>query len=262
MNNRLTRQHVFLSEVVKLLTLRSVRVAILTTVALCVGMAALTAPSIGDAMALNDPGLAPGTTPETVGLEWVGLGLIGVSIVGVIAGSSEYTGHQLKTSLISVPSRTRITVTKSLALLAVTVTMAVVAIPALSLLSQLGLGELGVLQEGVPASLIWRWLGGLLVWGATAQIGFALGVLLRQAILPLFLMIVISQLTLPLVHLVPFAQYLPFAAGTLLYDPGMITGSTPNAYLPPLIAGALVLGWTGLLVGVALIRFQKRDVQA
>lgn len=97
------RSKLLSSELVKLLTLRSVWVTGLVTVGICITMSVLTAPSIGEAIAVNDPALAAGTTPELVSLEWVNMGLVGIIVIGVVAGSSEYVGDQIKISLLAVP---------------------------------------------------------------------------------------------------------------------------------------------------------------
>lgn len=247
------------SELVKLLTLKSVWITVLASSLSCIGIPALTAPSIRDAIIVNDPTLAPGTIPETVGLEWIGLGLIGIAIIGVIAGSSEYVDQQVKTSLLAVPHRLRLVLTKAAVLCLLVTVVGIVTIPTMSLLSQIGLGDISVLRSGMPESLVWRWVGGLALWIATALIGFALALLMRQTLIPLLVMIVLSQLTLPLVNLIPFAQYLPFAAGTQLYDAAMITSARSDAGLSPSLASLSLAVWTGALLLAAILRFRSRD---
>ncbi len=247
------------SELIKLLTLKSVWITVLASSLPCIGIPALTAPSIRDAIIANDPALAPGTIPETVGLEWIGLGLIGIAVIGVIAGSSEYVGQQVKTSLLAVPHRLRLALAKAAALCILVTAVGIVTIPTMSLLSQIGLGDISVLRNGMPETLLWRWVGGLALWLATALIGFAFALLMRQTLIPLLVMIVVSQLTLPLVNLVPFAQYLPFAAGTQLYDAAMITSARPDAELSPSLASLSLAAWTGALLLAAILRFQRKD---
>ncbi|WP_127842402.1 hypothetical protein [Actinomyces wuliandei] len=224
-------------------------------------MAGLSGPSIGDAIASGDNDLAPGVSPETVGLEWVGLGLVGVITVGVITATSEYVGNQLYTSLAAVLGRVGLLLAKLLALLTVTSIMGVIAIPVLSVMSQLGLGDLSVLHGGVPSSLVWRWLGGTVFWVVSAQIGFALGILMRQSLLPLFILIIISQLTLPLINLIPIARYSPFAAGTHLYDRMMITASVPTAALSPAETGMVIALWVLAPILVSIFVFSRRSVR-
>lgn len=256
------RPRLLLSELTKLLTLRSVLLTLLITVVLSVAMAALTAPAVGEGILSGDPDLAAGTVPEAVGLEWVILGQIGIIVVGVLAGSHEFTGRQVTTSLVAVPRRGRLVATKVLALTLVVLLTGVVAIPALSLLSQAGLGELGVLGDGVPESLVTRWLGALVFWLGMGLIGFALGMLMRQALVPLFVLIVVSQLSMMLVVLSPWSKVLPTVAGVQLFDPTSITAAFPDAALSPAVAYGSFTTWVLLLVVVAATRFVQRDVRS
>ena len=256
------RPQLLASEVVKLVTLRSVWITALVTAVTCIGAAALLAPSVGEAIVANDPALAPGTVPESVGLEWISMGLIGVFVIGVTAGSSEYTGGQLKTSLLAVPHRLALVLAKALALFLATLVLAAVTIPGLSILSQVALGEVSVLGGGVPASLIWRWVGGIAYWAAMAQIGFALGLLMRQSLIPLFVLIILSQVIPVLVYWLPFLTYLPDAAGSQLFDPGAAGGSDPHAALSPAVAAVTLAAWVIVLGGAAVIRFRGRDADS
>ncbi len=139
-----------------------------------VALAALTAPAVRDALATDDPALAPGVTPAGVGMEYVALGQIALVVVGVLAASSEYRGGQLLVSLTAVPARGRLLAAKSLALALVSLVVAVLAVPAMSLVSQTLLGDLSVIDDGVPSrwccagrarsstgspwpSSVWRW---------------------------------------------------------------------------------------------------------
>ena len=256
------RPKLLASELVKLVTLRSAWITALATAVVCIGAAALFAPSVGDAILANDPALAPGTVPESVGLEWISLGIIGILIIGVNAGSSEYTGGQLKTSLLAVPSRLTLAFTKALALFVVTLSLAVVTIPTLSILSQLAIGDLGVLDGGIPASLMWLWAGGIAYWVAMAQIGFALGLLMRQSLIPLFALIIVSQIVLVIIYWIPLLKYLPDAAGSQLFDPSSIEGSNPDAVLTPTAAIVTLAVWVVVLLSVAILRFRQRDVRS
>lgn len=249
----------FLSELVKLVTIRAVWVTVLLTTTLSIVIATLNAPSLREALLTNDPMLAPGVTAESIGLEMIALGMIGTIIIGVLAGSSEYSSGQIKTSLLAVPERLPLVLTKSLALLVVTTVMGVIAIPSLSILSQHGLGELSVIQNGIPSSLILSWLGGVFVWVATTQIAFAVALLMKQSFIPLLVLIAVSQLTLVLAHLIPASRFLPFAAGVYLYDPAMITGSTPAAALRPTAAAITLSSWTIALLAWAFVVFCRRD---
>ncbi|MFJ6455507.1 hypothetical protein [Paenarthrobacter sp. NPDC091669] len=249
------------AELTKLITLRSVWITAALTWLIVVLIGWSQAAPVGDALRTNDPGLAPGASPETVGFDWVALGLIGIIVIGVIAASSEYVSGQLRSSLVAAPNRERLYLAKCAALTVFVTLLGLVTIPLLSLLSQSGLGELSVINGTVPAGLLLRWVGAIAFWDAIALIGFALGILLKQTLIPLFTLIVVSQLSLMLLLLTPAFAYLPTVAGVLLFDPGLVTGSYPDADLGSLTAAIVTFTWTAGLVAFAGFRFSTRDVR-
>ncbi|WP_435738250.1 hypothetical protein V5D56_06580 [Cellulosimicrobium sp. PMB13] len=253
---------VLVSELTKLLTLRSVWVTLLVTAVCMVGLAWVSAPSVGEGIASGDPDLAPGTVAETVGLEFVLLGQIGVIVAGVMAAGSEQTSGQIKTSLVAVPARTGLLVVKATALLLVTLVVGIVTIPAVSLVSQVGLGDVGVIDGGVPTSLVLRWVGALAYWVGIALVSFALTVVLRQVLLPLFVLVAVSQLSLMLVVLTPASRFLPTVAGVQLFDPTTITAAFPAAALTPAAAATCLAAWVLVLLVAATWLFRTRDVRA
>lgn len=255
------RPRLVLSEFTKLLTLRSVWITAVATFAVVVLIGWSQAGPVGDAIRSNDPELAPGAAPATVGFDWVALGLVGVIVIGVVSAGSEYVTGQLRTTLLVVPNRARLYAAKCAALLVFVTVLGVVTIPLLSLLSQSSLKELSVIQGAVPADLVFRWIGAIAFWDAVALIGFTLAVLLRQSLIPLFLLIVVSQLSLMLLLLSPAFVYLPTIAGILLFDPGLVTASYPQATLTLPVAASLTAAWTLVLLVFAGWRFISRDVR-
>src|SRR6478672_5869793 len=141
----------FRAELTKLVTLRSVWITAALTWLIVVLVGWSQAGPVGEALRTNDPGLAPGASPETVGFDWVALGLIGIIVIGVIAASSEYVSGQLRSSLVAAPNRERLYWAKCAALTVFVTLLGLVTIPLLSLLSQSGLGELSVINGTVPA---------------------------------------------------------------------------------------------------------------
>lgn len=250
------------SECVKLITLRSVVVGLGLTILIPVTMAALTAPAVGRGLLSNDPDLAVGTLPETVGLEWVIFGQIGMIVIGVITGSSEYVSRQVKTSLVSVPNRFQFVAAKMTAVLIVAVIVSVVAIPLISLASQFALGSLGVISGGVPSSLVIRWLGAIVFWIGMAEIGFALGLIARQTLIPLFGLLVVSQLSLILVVLTATAKFLPTVSGVMLFDPTSVSAAIPQAAMSAPLAYAVFSAWVVGLLLLATAIFTRRDIRS
>lgn len=252
------RPRLIRSELSKLISLRSIWITSLLVAVLCILAAWSQAAGTGDAIRSNDPELADGVTPETVGLDWVALGLIGVIVIGVIAAGSEYTSGQLKTSLVAAPNRVRLFFAKIAALTALITVIGVVTVPTLSLLSQHGLGNLSVIDGQVPASLLLRWVGAIAYWVATALISFSIAILLKQNLIPMFALIVISQVGLMLLLLSTWFAYLPTIAGTQLFDPGL-TSYYPDAALGIPVAATVTAAWTVALLAIAGYRFVRRD---
>lgn len=253
------RPQLIRSELTKLLSLRAIWVTALVTFTIVVLVGWSQAGPVGDALRTNDPELAPGATPATIGFDWVALGLIGIIVIGVIAASSEYVSGQFKTSLVAAPQRARLFLAKCTALVIIVGALGIVTIPLLSLLSQSGLKDLSVIAGGIPASLVFKWIGAVAYWVATALISFALGILMRQTLIPLFLLIVISQMSLMLLLLSNSLAYLPTIAGVQLFDPGLVTGSYPGAALALPVAALVTAAWTFALLVAAGWRFIKRD---
>lgn len=248
------------SELTKLLTLRSVAWSMLVAAVLVPVLAGAVAPSVAASIRSDDPSLAPGTTPELVGLEWVVFGQLGLIVMGVLAATTEY-GGQLGTSLVAVPSRARLLAHKALALTLVAALVAIVGVPGMSVLSQLGLGELSVIRDGVPASLLLRWALGCVYWVGMALIGLALGLLFRQALVPLFLLVTLSQLSLILVVLFRPLRFLPTASGVMLFDDSIVA-QLPDVAMGTGMALAVFLGWVVGLLGLAWVLFLRRSVIA
>lgn len=253
------RRRLLASEITKLVGLRSVWVTALVVTIIAVVGAWSQAGVIGEAIRTSDPDLAPGVTPESVGFEWVALGLIGILVIGVVAASSEYTSGQITTSVVAVPARTSLFLSKIAALTIVITVMGTIIVPLVSVLSQRGLGDLTVINGQIPASLLWRWVGAVVYWDAMALFAFSIATLLRQTLIPLFFLIVVSQLSLLLLFATTACIYLPTIAGVLLFDPAMVTGSYPDADVGIPVAAAVTAGWTVVVLGWAGYRFVRRD---
>lgn len=257
-----SRNHFYSSELLKYITIPAIRNTCILAFCACVALVAVSVPQVRDAMLVHSSILAPGVEPETVGLEAAGLGLIAPVILGVLAAGQEYSNAQLKISLTAVPRRWRLFTAKCITLTMLTFVLAAVTIPATSVIAQYLLGSLSVIKTGIPASLILRWVGASCLWIATALISFALTIMMKQTVLPLFIMIITSQLTLVLIHLIPIAKYLPFSAGVQLYDPLSITAETPGAAMSMPVAVITLALWVIVSLGIAAYLFHRRDIQA
>lgn len=249
------------SEFKKLLTLRFIRYVVAATTVLLPLYALLTTPSVRDAISAGDPTLAPGITPESVGFDGIELGQVFLILLGSISVSSEYQFDQLKVSLLAVPNRLRLLGAKVLAVGVVSLLLGMVVVPLVAFISQLQLGEVGILHGGITVSYLLSLGGAIVSWAAIALLSFALTIICRQALTPLLILIVTSQFTLVLVHLMPGAQYLPFSAGVQLYDPSSIVAETPSAGLGSGVALLVLTIWVVAFMALAGFLFQRRGVQ-
>ena len=164
-------------------------------------------------------------------------------------------------SLLAVPNRLRLLGAKAFAVGVVSLLLGMVVVPLVAFISQLQLGEVGILHGGITVSYLLSLGGAIVSWTAIALLSFALTIICRQALRPLLILIVTSQLTLVLAHLMPGAQYLPFSAGVQLYDPSSIVAETPSASLGPGVALLVLTIWVMAFMALAGFLFQRRGVQ-
>lgn len=253
--------HVLVSELTKLATLRGVWITSLLIAVLSILGAWSQAAPTADAIRANDPNLAPGVEPLTLGLEWVSFGVMGVILIGVFAGGSEFTSRQVITSMLAVPRRGVLLGWKVVALGAWILAIGAVTIPAMSLIAQANSGDLSVISDGIPAELIRAWAGAIGYWLSMGLIGFALALLLRNSVLPAFIVLALVAGSMYLLMLTPVAVYLPPLAGQLLFDPGWIEAQYPRADIGTTRAALTVTGWAVVLLAVAGFRFVRSDIR-
>ncbi|SDG65665.1 ABC-2 type transport system permease protein [Lentzea fradiae] len=205
-------RHVFAAELRKLATLPAVRATVVVTV-------------------LATPALA-----WAAGFRAVEYGRLGLVVLGVLTTAGEYSGRQIRTSLVCVPHRPLLLCGKVLAYLAV-------AIPA-SLLTC----ALSALVADAPATAL---LGGTAYLVAIGLLALGVGVLLRSlsgaaAAMTAFLFVVSPLLA----AVTDAASHLPDRAGAGLYGPGALS---------PWHGGAVVAAWLVVTTALALLTFTKRD---
>lgn len=226
------------SELVKLATLPAARAASLGTVTVSAGLAALMAGAEH----------APADAATTV-LQLVVFLQAGTVLLGVLATASEYTGGQIRTTLIATPRRARLLLTKTGAcLLASGLTGA--ATVAAGLGGAWAVAEGGLLGEVSP----WQLAGAAVHLALLGLLAHLLAVVTRSLLTPLAAVLGLVLIASPLLSgLTEHARWLPDRAGQLLYLPGSDTLLTPWT-------GALVLcGWVLVTGAVAALAFTRRD---
>ncbi|MDP3953001.1 ABC transporter permease [Microbacterium sp.] len=233
-----------------------------------VGIAiALLAPLGIALLAAVNNGRPPGAaspSPADVVFNAMALGTVGAVILGVIVVSSEFAvnspdaggGRQISATLIAVPSRLIVLVSKvAVVIIVVSLTAAATTTAGLWLVHAIvGSGPDDLLD------MVTRSAGVALYWTCMALIAFAVTVLTRSGIAPLVWFIANSSVisvSLLLSKLTPAARYLPDLAGMRLFAaPSSIAVQDP---LEP-VSGAIVMTAWGLgLLTISATAFSRRD---
>lgn len=244
------------AEAFKLRTLTSVLVACLTTAALTVGLAWLSGWSVRGALE-NNPGLLVGeVVPEQVGFDAVAYGTAGMVVLGVLAVSSEYTGGQIRASLLATPHRPRLLAAKAAVVASAALAVALVTVPAAFTATQVGLGEHGFALSGMAARPVSGALAGAVAyWVLIALLAAGVTVVVRNAVVPLTLLIsLVLALSFYLSMLTDLADYLPDRAGAQMF----LMGGPNDTELSPLGGGAVMAAWVAAVWAVAVPLFSRR----
>lgn len=248
------------SELTKLLSLKTVRVTLLLTVLLPALLEVATVSTAREMLVTNSPELAAGVVPETIGLDGAAYAVLGFIVLGVLAGSSEAVGGQLRTSLVAVPRRGVLVSAKAAALAVVATALSVLVVVSTSLLSQLTLGDVGVIDGGVPTSLVVRWVGVVVFLVGMALIGMAVALVTRSGFVPMIVLIVVMLGGVMLLVLTTAATYLPTIAGMQMFDRGMFAEEFPGALLSTSQAYTVFLAWVVALLAGAVWTVRRRDL--
>lgn len=245
------------AELTKLATLPSIVLTVAATVVATTGLSYIAARSVRGALDSGSGLVVQPFTPESAGFDALGFGQVGMIALGVLAMSSEYTGGQIRSSLASVPSRGLLLAVKAAVLALVAVLVAVPTAVASFALAQAGLGPYGItLDEATSSSVIWPALGAIAYWALIALLAFGLTVLVRDAVIPLVVLVSMSMaLSFFLTKVTTLAAYLPDVAGAQMF----IRDSPAPGMLGPVAGGAVMAAWTLALVSTGYVVFTRRD---
>ena len=249
------------AELTKLISLRSVWITWVAAVVLPIAITAATSAEAGREIAGNDPRLAAGVVPDSIGLDYAALAVVGMAIIGVVAATSETSDGQIRVSLAAVPARGVLLSMKMLAVLACTSVAAVTTVVGSSLVGQVIISHSGVDTSGVSRSLVVLWIGAVVFLMGFAQIGLALGVLLRNGFVPIAILIVFTQGGVMFLTLTPWVKFLPSIAGYQLFDTGLFREEFPSASMAVPASYAVFGLWVLGLSACALWVFSRRDVR-
>lgn len=229
------------SEITKLLTLRSIRVTVAVTVVLAAGLAYLTGRT---GRALLDDGLELGGEYLRSGLLVVVYTQIPMLVLGALSASSEYPA-QVRASLAAVPGRGLFLAGKAAALALVGAAVAVVTVAVSCLVAEWALGGYGTmawLQAGPVA-------GAVAYLTAMCLLSFTLGMLARNVVVPLVVLVAMTQAGSTLLlqsSLSEAARYLPDLAGTAMFlelSFETLAPATGAVVLAAWVAAGLAVAW-------------------
>lgn len=203
----------------------------------------------------SDPG------PDT-GFAELAVGVLGAIILGVAGIGSEYTtegeesagGRQITTTLTAIPSRTRLLLAKTVAVIIATVVLAVAAIAVVFGTVHLLLGTDAPTLDGQALA---RMGGAVTYWVLMALLGFGLTVLTRNGIIPMAILVANSSavtVTYLLAQSFPAANYLPDLAGMRMF-----TTVRTGVEIAPLTGGLIMTAWVAALLIAAGVVFSRRD---
>lgn len=207
----------------------------------------------------------PETHPELIqaippvdylGFDAVLFGLLPMIVFGGIYGASEFSHHQLRTTLLCQNNREKVFFSKLLALLIATLWLGALAIYGTIEITHLGLQEQG-LNVLTLSSIAWKFIGyALIQWLFLTTLSFLIGHLFKNAIVPLaFLIPQVYNLGNYLAEKWPWGKYLPVAASNQL----VATPTDSFSHQP--IEGLVVLSlWVIVTVVLASYVFSKSDL--
>jgi ABC-2 type transport system permease protein len=251
------------AELRKTATLPAAAVAAAVTAVGCVGVSALNAVHVRDALAAGRSDLVGYTSPVDVVFSAAPIGTVGAIVLGVTAVSSEYAvtgaeaggGRQIGTTLAATPRRPAVLAAKALVVALLVLAAAAVALPASAAVAHAVVGG-----PVAPDDLLARSLGAALYWLLTALMALAVAVLTRSGVVPLVVLIVNSSVvsvSVLLAKLTPVAFWLPDAAGMRLFTGRLFVAA--DRALDPVTGGLVMAAWTAVLLAVATAVFVRRD---
>ncbi|MBC6449151.1 hypothetical protein [Actinokineospora xionganensis] len=234
-------------ERIKLFTTRSPWWCLLTALTVTVGLAALITAT------------AEADFPLTVEVTQFGrmFGLMVVMVMAALAITTEYRFSTIRSTFQAIPNRTA-------ALLAKTLVVALLAMVIGELAAFGSFGIATLIQPeanlAISSAADWRLVAGTgLVYGLSAVLAVAVGVLLRQSAGAISVLMIWPLLVETLVPVIPrvgddIAKWLPFTAVDQF-----LAGPTGNPPLSPWGSLAYFAGVCVVLLAAALVTANKRD---
>lgn len=193
---------------------------------------------------------------EYMGIDIMLFGQMAVVILGAILGASEYKNHELRTTILCINKRSVIFSAKLFTVTASSFVLSFVAAYLTIAATHIGLGNLG-LNPIILSTVTWQYIGyAVLNWVLLTVLSLGLGMLFRNAIIPLiFLIPQVYNLGNFLANKWEWGKYLPVAASNLL-----IAVPTDNFAHNPLMGGVILSLWAAAVLLIAYCRFARSDL--
>ena len=210
-----------------------------------------------DATPEQYPELALAFPPvEYLGIDMMLFGQMAVVVLGAILGASEYKNHELRTTQLCISKRSVIFSAKLFTIIASSFVLSFVAAYLTIVITHVGLGDLG-LNPITLSTITWQYIGyATLNWVLLTVLSFGLGMLCRNAIIPLiFLIPQVYNLGNSLAVKWEWGKYLPVAASNLL-----IATPTDTLAHDPLRGGLTLALWVVVALLIAYYLFVRSDV--
>jgi len=264
-----TQSRVIRSEWIKLRTVRSWSIMVISAAALLVAFSALAA-SVASG-AVSEPGPAGGgggggggpfasTDPTSISLAGVTLAQLIIGVLGVLIISNEYANGMIRASFGAVPKRLPVLWGKVIVLGG---SLAVVMVIATMVAFLLGQGILGSDQNTTLGAdnVLRAVIGAGLCLAGIGVFGIAVGALMRNtagaiSIVVAALLIVpgLASLVLPDEWNSTLSPYLPSTAGAAFTS---VNGS--DTLLTAWAGGLVFVGWLVVLLAAAAVLIKRRD---
>jgi ABC-2 type transport system permease protein len=250
-----------LSEWTKLRSLRSTVYTLAAVVVIAVGLGAL----IGNGTGANYHDLTPADRvdydPTSNSLQSFVLVQLAVAVLGVLMITSEFTTGMIRTSLVAVPSRTRLLAAKGAVVGGVALGVGQLAAFGSFLVAQVLIANAGAPSATLATPAVLRAVVGMgLYLTLVCLLGLAVGALIRATAGAIVVMVSIVLIVPIFTPVMPEAVakivgvYWPTTAGarivTVLPDPNV---------LAPWVGLGLLAGFVAVMLVVAALVFRRRD---
>lgn len=193
---------------------------------------------------------------EYIGFDVVLFGILPMVIFGGIIGASEFSNHSLRTTLLCQNNRHIVFWAKLWAVAIVTLVIAGVTNYLTLMFTHIALGHEG-LNPYILSGITWEYIGyTILFWVLLTLIAYGMGLLFRNALIPLFFLIPqVYNLGSYLAQKWDWATLLPVAAGNLMI-------ASPTDILPhePLKGSVTLALWVIIIMVVTRYFFVQKDV--